>query len=548
MLLWVETACAGIAVSIAPNYPPAVAVGQTGVLVSLTIANNSADAPGDPPIDSSRNVTVDLVTHTPACDVVDGTGTCPAGAREPSVFQVVGPAVGSGGFSGCAGTWTISAPDPLTGTVTFAPPGGPGTMILGAVSGPAADSRCSIIFSVSVMASPLQDADPSRPLIQTAQLGLTTAHFTADSHLTGSGGGSDVTAITVPPPTPTATATATATATLTPTVTETPTATPSPTTTSTATPVLCGNGTVDAGEQCDDGNQVDGDGCDHNCTPTGCGNGVVTAGEECDDGNLVDGDGCDHNCTPTGCGNGVVTTGEQCDDGNLLDGDGCDANCVATMCHPGSSRVIPGYCNSRPNDCVQEICSPTLATGAAAARGLPGSILECTDGDPACDFSPNDRVCTFHLSLCLNVNDPRFACVKSNQIEQVKVMTPKLHSHGRLADANRAAVAAALRGLGGQDGGRCGNHGARYQHLCVTDADCDTAPGSHNGVCGVDSVIFAPPLTAQDGCTPFFEFKVPLHPASSGFKKTTVRLRVRSIQPKGMGHHDGDVLMFVCKP
>ena len=73
----------------------------------------------------------------------------------------------------------------------------------------------------------------------------------------------------------------------------------------------------DPGELCDDGNLVDGDGCDSNCTPTGCGNAIVTAGETCDDGNVIDGDGCDSNCTPTACGNAIVTVGETCDDGNL---------------------------------------------------------------------------------------------------------------------------------------------------------------------------------------------------------------------------------------
>jgi cysteine-rich repeat protein len=33
--------------------------------------------------------------------------------------------------------------------------------------------------------------------------------------------------------------------------------------------------------------------------PDGLRQHVVTAGELCDDGNLVDGDGCDSNCTPT---------------------------------------------------------------------------------------------------------------------------------------------------------------------------------------------------------------------------------------------------------
>jgi cysteine-rich repeat protein len=60
---------------------------------------------------------------------------------------------------------------------------------------------------------------------------------------------------------------------------------------------------------------------------TGCGNGTTEPPELCDDGDLVDGDGCDSNCTPTGCGNGITTAGEQCDDGNVSPGDCCDATC-----------------------------------------------------------------------------------------------------------------------------------------------------------------------------------------------------------------------------
>ena len=38
---------------------------------------------------------------------------------------------------------------------------------------------------------------------------------------------------------------------------------------------LCGNGTLDPGEQCDDGNTTDGDGCDHDCAPSVCVGGVA---------------------------------------------------------------------------------------------------------------------------------------------------------------------------------------------------------------------------------------------------------------------------------
>ena len=77
------------------------------------------------------------------------------------------------------------------------------------------------------------------------------------------------------------------------------------------TAAICGDGVLDPGEQCDDGNGVSGDGCDSNCTPTACGNGVVSPGEDCDDGNTVDGDGCSSTCHTS-----------EVDCGDCIDNDG----------------------------------------------------------------------------------------------------------------------------------------------------------------------------------------------------------------------------------
>src|SRR5215468_11883279 len=56
----------------------------------------------------------------------------------------------------------------------------------------------------------------------------------------------------------------------------------------------CGNLVMDDGEACDDGNNIDGDGCSKDClSKEVCGNHIVdrAAGEVCDDGNTVAGDG-----------------------------------------------------------------------------------------------------------------------------------------------------------------------------------------------------------------------------------------------------------------
>ena len=77
---------------------------------------------------------------------------------------------------------------------------------------------------------------------------------------------------------------------------------------------VCGNGSIEGGEPCDDGNTNAGDGCNANC--------AIEAGYSCV-GTLSS------ICTPdTGaCGNGNVDSIETCDDGNTNDGDGCSAAC-----------------------------------------------------------------------------------------------------------------------------------------------------------------------------------------------------------------------------
>ncbi len=96
----------------------------------------------------------------------------------------------------------------------------------------------------------------------------------------------------------------------------------------------CGNGALDPGEECDDGNTTSGDGCSATCVSEvaqECGNGILEQGEGCDDGNTTSGDGCSASCELEGdCGNGVVEAGEECDDGNTVAGDGCENDCTIT--------------------------------------------------------------------------------------------------------------------------------------------------------------------------------------------------------------------------
>jgi cysteine-rich repeat protein len=68
---------------------------------------------------------------------------------------------------------------------------------------------------------------------------------------------------------------------------------------------------------------------DGKCKRPVCGDGLLNhlAGEECDDGNRTNGDGCSAQCKLELCGNNKMDPGEGCDDGNRTNGDGCDAFC-----------------------------------------------------------------------------------------------------------------------------------------------------------------------------------------------------------------------------
>jgi cysteine-rich repeat protein len=103
----------------------------------------------------------------------------------------------------------------------------------------------------------------------------------------------------------------------------------------------CGDGVVQPGEVCDDGNQTNGDGCDVNCTPSACGNGIVAPGEQCDDGNTAAGDCCSPTCQFED--GGPCSDGNPCTGGVCVSGAGCDPclTCTRTGCVAAPCTVVP---------------------------------------------------------------------------------------------------------------------------------------------------------------------------------------------------------------
>jgi large repetitive protein len=205
----------------------------------------------------------------------------------------------------------------------------------------------------------------------------------------------------------------------------------------------CGNGRLDPGETCDDGNGDARDGCSASCTlePGGvcpepgesctirpfCGDGYVTGGEQCDLGNndgryggcrsdctfgpycgdgvvqvpyeqcdLGNNDGryrgCNPDCTVSPyCGDGVVQAdSEQCDDGNNSNGDGCGSTCQCENSTCGNPRPVCG--DGKVDSASGEACDDGNALNddgcSSTCQVEPCYWTECGCNGPCGDTIP----------------------------------------------------------------------------------------------------------------------------------------------------------------
>ncbi|MCC6876037.1 MAG: hypothetical protein IT378_17140 [Sandaracinaceae bacterium] len=169
----------------------------------------------------------------------------------------------------------------------------------------------------------------------------------------------------------------------------------------------CGDGTLDSGEECDDGNAIAGDGCEPNCMET------CNSDSECDDRDPCN--GVEQCASVSGGGGHVCETGspptlEACEICVPLlglvrpdrDGDGFfDATrvspaCAMRDCNDSDARVFPGaveICNGVDDNCNAGIDEglTTVTLSCAPDRdgdGYPGSstgtIVSCGCGESSC--------------------------------------------------------------------------------------------------------------------------------------------------------------------
>jgi cysteine-rich repeat protein len=143
---------------------------------------------------------------------------------------------------------------------------------------------------------------------------------------------------------------------------------------------VCGNGMVETGEACDDGNTDETDECSSECVLASCGDGQVQEGvEACDDGNTDNTDECAE-CAAAVCGDGFVLQDvEACDDGNMDDTDMCLSACVLPSCGDGFVQVGVEECEDANMDDT-DACVDCLAAVCGDGSVQVG-VEECDDGN-----------------------------------------------------------------------------------------------------------------------------------------------------------------------
>jgi cysteine-rich repeat protein len=193
--------------------------------------------------------------------------------------------------------------------------------------------------------------------------------------------------------------------------------------------VACGNGDVDAGEDCDGtnlngkscasegfaGGDLSCDGCSFDttaCLESICPNGTKEGSEGCD-GTDFGGQDCtsfgfaggDLSCTgaceivttacvESVCGNNVVETGEQCDDDNATSGDGCSETCQWENTCTADATIACGGSDSQGGTSSNDVDSYTCSTlGDSSERvyalTIPAGITSVT-ASLTCDSSSDD--------------------------------------------------------------------------------------------------------------------------------------------------------------
>jgi len=181
----------------------------------------------------------------------------------------------------------------------------------------------------------------------------------------------------------------------------------------------CGDGILQTGEECDDGNTADGDCCSAGCQYEAAGS-LCDDGQFCTAGEVCDGAGACGDGQPIDCGDGIACTDDACDEAN--------ATCVHT---PNDTHCADDglFCTGL------EFCDPTndcSSTGNPCDAGTT-----CNEDTATCDPAP----------VIVDLDIVRFKVAKRVRVEQTIHIDLVVRNGGESDGARPAMV------VGAQDDG-----------------------------------------------------------------------------------------------
>ena len=213
-----------------------------------------------------------------------------------------------------------------------------------------------------------------------------------------------------------------------------------------------------------------------------CGNNAMDSGEECDDGNLINGDGCSNTCEIETCleQNGYVCiTGKVCTGKQLTTPKAtetcCKSACVTptlTKCSECSSGF--GLCNKDKCNSITEKCYYKGAGKCLACSGLTCSdyinSLDCNDDKCGLDCKWSSSVTGSLIANLMTGKAISGSCVSSSYVEPVVRVCDETQCSGTKICTDNAWV------------NHCGNSACDCSE---TNADCpsDCSASCGNGNC-----------------------------------------------------------------
>lgn len=142
-----------------------------------------------------------------------------------------------------------------------------------------------------------------------------------------------------------------------------------------------------------------------------CGNGILETGEVCDDGNTSNTDSCLNTCRLAVCGDGYVRSGvEGCDDGNTVSGDGCSATCTVEVNILSNGSFEQGQTGWTDWGTNKVLTTETAYAGPTSVQFTLGSLaLRTLTHNVITGIVPGR---TYKVSFAIRTNTTGYAYVK----------------------------------------------------------------------------------------------------------------------------------------